>query len=433
MIPRQCIRPCLCWLAAMSIFGNAGAQAPPEPLTLEAALATAGNDAHYEMVELEQQIVALAAELGIERGQQGFSLDLVGRLSKVGPSDYDPDTEDNDSAASLVLTKPLYNFGLRDARENYLGLQLLALETRKKLLLDGRRLKIMERYFEVLNADNDFRAETEAMAIAYNRWERAVDRQGLGRESEIEVLRVKTEYDSVLQRRSLVMHRQRLSRAMLAEAMGFPENLPSELVEPRIEARRDLPRDFEALVQQALAHSAEARLADANSRAAQAAIGIAENDDGPSLDFELQVSEYARDSRLRDDWSASLLFEIPLYSGASAEKVKLAQARHRIALANQQQQQSNLRLEVLELWQRIQQLGLEIEAHEVQQLYRERYLDRSRAEYELEFKTDLGDSMALYTRGNADRLRALFEYELAYHRLVLLVGEAYLDQPGLSQ
>jgi outer membrane protein TolC len=312
-------------------------------------------------------------------------------------------------------------------------MQLLALETQRKLLIERRRLKIMERFFDVLDADNDFRSENEAMAIGYNRWERALERQELGQESDIEVLRLQTEYDSILQRRSLAMHRQRLTRAMLAETMGYPENLPSDLVMPVIDSQRALPGDFESLVEQALSHSVEARLAAANSRAAQAAVAIAANDDGPSLELELSVSEYARDSRLRDDWRASLLFDIPLYSGASAQKVSLAQARHRIALANQQQSRSNLRLEVLELWQRIQQLRLEIEGSGVVQLYRDRYLDRSRAEYELEFKTDLGDSMVLYTRSNAERLRALFDYELAYHRLGALVGEAFLEQADQTQ
>ncbi len=88
--------------------------------------------------------------------------------------------------------------------------------------------------------------------------------------------------------------------------------------------------------------------------------------------------------------------------------------------------QSKLRLEVLELWQKIQQLDFEIESAAVEQDFRDAYLDRSRAEYELEFKTDLGDSMVLYTRSNAERLRKLYAYELAYRRLGALVGEDFL-------
>ena len=82
---------------------------------------------------------------------------------------------------------------------------------------------------------------------------------------------------------------------------------------------------------------------------------------------------------------------------------------------------------MLRLWQDLQQLQLEIQGRAIEQDYRDHYLDRSRAEYELEFKTDLGDSMVLYTRSNSQRLRAIYAFELAYQRLVALVGEDYLN------
>ena len=428
MLATRCIRSGYCCIVALLCAAGSNAAELPEPLTLEAALATAGNEAHFELDELEQQMGMIAAELGIERGQSGFSLDLRGRLSKVGPSDYDPDTPDDDSQAHLVLTKPLYDFGLRDSHEQYLALQLAALETRKQLLINRRRIEIMKHYFDVLDADNDYQAETEALAVGYNRYDRAAQNQELGMESEIEVLRLQSEYETIRQKRSLAMHRQRLTRIMLAEVMGFPQQAPSELERPRIETGRNLPEGPESLVARALTHSQEARLADANARVAQASIAIARDDDGPSLALELQVSEYARDSRLRDDWRANLLIDIPIYSATSTGEVDLARARHRMALANQQQSQSAIRLEVLELWQRIQQLAFEIDSIAIEQDYRDHYLDRSRAEYELEFSTDLGDSMVLFTRTNAKRLRRLYDYELAYRRLAELVGEDFLNQ-----
>lgn len=428
MLATRSTRWAYCCVLALCCCLPAGAAELPEPLTLEAALATAANEAHFELDELEQQMAAIAAELGVERGQYGFSLDFRGRLSKVGPSDFDPDTPDDDSQAHLVLTKPLYDFGLRGSREQYLALQLAALETRKQLLINRRRIEIMKHYFEVLTADNDYQAETEALAIGYNRYDRAVQNQELGAESEIEVLRLQTEYETIRQKRSLAIHRQRLTRVMLAEVMGYPQQPPAELERPRIETGRGLPREPEPLVARALTHSQEARLADAHARAAQASIAIARDEDGPSLALELQVSEYARDSRLRDDWRANLLIDIPIYSATSNGEVDLARARHRIALANQQQAKSAIRLEVLELWQRIQQLAFEIDSLAIEQNYRDRYLDRSRAEYELEFKTDLGDSMVLYTRSNAERLRKLYDYELAYQRLAELVGADFLDR-----
>jgi outer membrane protein TolC len=408
----------------------------PEPLTFAAALGTARNETHYDLVAIEQRLAAIRAELGIEQGNNGFSLDLIGRIRQVGLSEVARSIDDadgvddsgNDNAASLILSRPLYDFGLLDSRENQFALQLQALEYQKRLLLEQRRLEIMEKYFAVLNADNHFLTENESLAIGYIHYDNAVQDQELGLVAEIEVLRLQAEYEVIRQQRYLAEHQQRLTRAMLAEAMGYPETLPSELEAPEINPDRALPDDFDALVSQALVYSFESLLAQANSQVAQAAIAIAAATDNPSLDLQLEVSSYERDSRLRDDWRAGLYLEVPLYSGSSPARLDLAKARHREALANQQQVQSHLRLEVLELWQKIQQLKLVIQGRSIEQDYRDKYLDRSRAEYELEFKTDLGDSMVLYSRSNSERLQALYAFELAYQRLTALVGADFLSQ-----
>ena len=424
----------LFWSLALLITVTARADPLPEPLTFESALDAARNPAHFDLVQIEQQLQALRAELGIKQGEYGFSVDLKGRFREIGTSDFAlPGDDDGDNAASLIVSKPLYDFGLQSSRESYLTLQLQALEHQKQLLIERRRLEIMQRYFAVLNADNNFISENEALAIGFIRYDNAVEDQELGLVPEIEVLRLQSEYELVRQKRSLAVHQQRLTRAMLAEVMGYPDQLSSDLEIPQIDAQRNLPDDLEAMVAQALTHSPEARLANARARAAQAAIGIAESSNNPSLDLELEVSSYERESRLRDDWRASLYLEIPIYSAASSEKIDLAQAKHRIALADQQQSQSQLRLEVLELWQKIQQAQLKIQGHVIEQDYRERYLDRSRAEYELEFKTDLGDSMVLYSRSNSQRLQSLYAYELAYQRLAALLGAEFLNQPTTSQ
>ena len=401
----------------------------PEPLTFEAALDTAGNPSHFELIQIEQQLQALRAELGIRQGEYGFSVDFKGRLREIGTSDFAlPGDDDGDNAASLIVSKPLYDFGLQNSRENYLSLQLQALEYQKQMKIERRRLEIMERYFDVLNADNDFISENEALAIGFIRYDNALEDQELGLVSEIDVLRLQSEYELTRQKRSLAVHRQRLTRAMLAEAMGYPEQLSSDLEAPQIDSRRSLPDDLDAMVERALSQSPEAQLAFARTRAAHAAIGIADSSNNPSLDLELEVSSYERESRLRDDWRASLYIEIPIYSSASSDKVDLAQAKHRLALADQQQMQSHLRLEILELWQQVQQLQLKLQGHVIEQDYRDKYLDRSRAEYELEFKTDLGDSMVLYSRSNAQRLRSLYAFELAYQRLVALIGIDFINQ-----
>ncbi|MCP4334680.1 MAG: TolC family protein [Gammaproteobacteria bacterium] len=408
----------------------------PEPLTLAAALNSAHNPSHFELLEVDQHLQALNAELGIEQGNNDFRLDLTGRIRQVGLSDVAEklDVDDGgDNAASLVLSKPLYDFGLQDSLESTIGLQHQALEMQKQLLIERRRLAIMEKYFTVLNADNQFLSENEALAMGFIHYDNAVQDHELGLVPEIEVLRLQTEYEVIRQKRHLAVQRQRLTRNILAEAMGYPGQLASDLEIPAVDSERGLPDDIESLVMRALQFSLEARVAMANTRAAQAAIKIAESADGPTLDLELEVSTYERETRTRDDWRAGLYIEIPLYAGSSPARVNLAMAKYRQALANQQQLQSHLRLEVLRLWQQLKQLQLENQGRVIEQDYHDRYLDRSRAEYELEFKTDLGDSMVLYSRSNSERMQTLYAFELAYQRLAALVGADYLQESALLQ
>ncbi len=398
------------------------------PLTLDTALISAKNPAHFDLVEIDQRLQALNAQLGIESAYQDFRLDLTGRIREVGVSDAAPERDDGgDNAASLILSKPLYDFGQQDSREGRIGMQLQALELQKRLLIEQRRLSIMEKYFAVLNADNRYLSENEALAIGFIRYDNAREDQALGATAEIEVLRLQSAYESIRRKRNLAEQQQRLTRSILAEAMGYPGQLSSELDVPTIDSTRVIPDDYEALVTRAMQFSPEALVALANTRAAHAAIKIAESANGPSLDLELEVSTYERETRTRDDWRAGLYIEIPLYRGSSAAQINQASAHYQRSLAQQQQLQSHLRIEVLRLWQDLQQLQLEIEGRAIEQDYRDRYLDRSRAEYELEFKTDLGDSMVLYTRSNSQRLRASYAFELAYQRLVALVGEDYLN------
>ncbi len=405
----------------------------PEPLTLQAALNTAQNPLHFELLDIDQRLQALRAQLGIEQGGSGFTLDFVGRIRRVGPSDEGPDEDVDDNAASLILSKPLYDFGLQDSRESQLDLQLQALEQQKRLVVEQRRLMILELYFDVLNADNNFISENEALATGFISYDNAVQDQELGLVPEIEVLRLQSEYEMIRQRRFLAEHQQRLTRAILAEAMGYPQQLPSDLEIPEVDPQRRIPDDFEALVGRAFANSLEAHVARINTQAAQVAVSIAQATDNASLNLEFEVSSYQRESRFRDDWRAGLYLQIPIYSGASPARVKLAKAQFNQALASQQQLSSNLRLEVLKLWQQIQQLRLELEGRTIEQDYRDRYLDRSRAEYELEFKTDLGDSMVVYSRSNTERLQTLYAFEVAYQRLSALVGVEFLNQFGSPQ
>ena len=429
---------CLClWLALAlpATWSVAHSDtALPEPLTLSVALEQAANPRHFEVVEINQRLQNMAAQLGIERGNQDFSIDLTGRLRQVGLSDAAIGEDDGgDNAASLILNKPIYDFGLQDSREHRYELRIEALEQQRQLLIERRRLDILAKYIDVLNADNRYLSENEALAIAFIRFDNARQDQELGSVAEVDVLRLQSEYEIVRSRRHLAQQGQRLTRSILAEAMGYPGELSERLEFPGDIDARSFDASIDELMARALEHSLEARVAVANTRAAQAAMQIAESTDGPSLELELEVSTYERETRTRDDWRAGLYIEIPLYRGSSGAQQLQASSHYQRVLAEQQQTQSQLRIEVLKLWQQLQQLALEIQGRNIEQEFRDLDLDRSRAEYELEFKTNLGDAMVNYSRSNEARLRTLYAYELAYQRLAALVGEDFLTAKTIAE
>ena len=394
----------------------------PEPLTLQAALQTAENPDHFEIALLDHKISEIDALIAVENADFGISVDLKGRLRRVGPSDAGDADETGDSAASLFVSKPLYYFGQSDYRLETLALEQQALVLEKQQLIERRQQAIMKNYFAVLNADNNYISENEDLAIGFIRFDRARENLELGLASDIDVLRLQSEYEAIRQRRYQAENEQRLTRMILAESMGYPQQLPTALEAPEINLEKPVSDDFEALVDSALKSSTKARLLESRRRVAHSVIQQASSVDGPKLDFELEFSSYERESSTRDDWRATVYLDLPLYSGSKSSQLTLAQVRYQQNLAELAQLRSHLRLEILQLWQAVQQNRLIAQGSEIKQNYRDLYLDRSRAEYELEYRTDLGDAMVQFSRARTERLKALYAFELAYHRLQSLVG-----------
>ncbi|MCP4430032.1 MAG: TolC family protein [Gammaproteobacteria bacterium] len=396
----------------------------PEPLTLEAALATASNPDHYDISLINQKISEILALSGIEKSELGINVGIKGRIRKVGPSDSGDADDDNDSAASLLVSKPIYDFGVSDARLNTLALQHQVMLMEKQQVIERRRLSIMGKYFDVLNADNEFISENESLAIGFIRYDHARENLELGSSSEIDVTRLQADYERIRQRFYQAQNRQRLTRMSLAEAMGYAQQLPTLLEAPEVDIDKPLSDDIEYMINKALTSSNESKLLNGRSRLAESSVRQADAINSPRLDFELEISTFERETSTRDDWRASIYFDVPLYSTVRSSGIALAQTRYQKSLSEISRYKSQIRLRVLQFWQSVEQNRLIAQGAEVEQNYRDMYLDRSRAEYELEFRSDLGDAMVQFSHARTERLRALYAFELAYNQLQALVGEA---------
>ena len=394
----------------------------PDPLSLADALAHASPD----LPEIELALAArdaAQARLAEARALGGVRLSALGELRAVDPSDASPDRSNNDSRARLTLRKRLYDFGYSASREQAAQMAGEGGELRHRAALGSSRLNIMRRFFDVILADLQFARDNEAMAIAFIAADRAGQRHELGSLSDVELARLEAEYQAVLQQRMQSQTLQRATRSALAVAMGRPGELVAELVRPLAPDGAELP-DYQAVLERVLTQNPELLALRAEVAAAQAALDAARRSHGPVLSGELEAATYERETSSTHPLVAGLVFELPLLTGGARDAaIAAAQAEWRAAQARLAVAEQDLTHDVLELVLRLGELRTTLAALEARAGYRELYLDRSRALYEMEVRADLGDAMTEISAVSLDRARAEFDWIMTEARLAALSGE----------
>lgn len=407
--------------ASFSSFGLESNELP-EPLTFNDAINFAKKKYNHTFLIAQSGIDTAKALALMSQSDNDFTIYLKGHLRKVGVTEFVDPSDDNDSKISLFAKKKLYDFGLSHSKEKHNQLivdsKLIDYALKQEIYLN----KVIEAYFNVLRADNEFLIQNEAMSIAFVRFQRRQDNVEFGLSSDLDILKAQSHYESVRQKRYLSEANQRYTRQYLSELLGAI-NLPDQLEVPKIDHKRRLIEDVDSIFNLALVNSKQVQLYQTNLMAAKQAALTAAKTNSATIDAVFEISEYERDSSYRDDWRASINFNVPLYSGNKKNSaVLLAQAQQNGALAKLSEAQSATRMEVLTLWQKINQLTVELEGAIIKQDYRDLYLENSRADYELEYQSDLGDAMVEFTRSRSQRYDVEFDLELAWRDIVLLVG-----------
>ena len=116
----------------------------------------------------------------------------------------------------------------------------------------AQRLEIMQRFYDVLLADLSYSRDNEAMAVAYVQYDRAQAREELGQFSPLRVAELAAAYQSIRRQRAASEAAQRITRSLLAQALGRPEDLPRDLVTPELEVSGEPLPALDAVVAAAL-------------------------------------------------------------------------------------------------------------------------------------------------------------------------------------
>jgi len=415
---------CAAWSAALAFALTSVAVA--EPLTLDEALAAVSAD-HPDRRMAQGDLALSRADRDQASSLQDFNLFLEGALrTGLRPNDslayagaWKPDNE-----ARIVARKPLLDFG---RSSNAVAAADQEVAARQAALFDVenlRRVDIMARFFDVLLADMQYAADNEFMAVAYVSWDNAKDRFEVGQISQPELLRLEADYQDIRERRNASQQRMRSARQKLAHAMYRPGRLPTELAEPVLKDNARTVPNYDSLVPWVMAKNPRLLTLQAQIAATDARLAAVRAGRNPVLDAEVVGGSYSRQSTTRDDLSAGLVFSIPLYQGARVDA--------RIARELAQRERSAAELEKLKLdladillatLQEIEWLrGSSRAAADKQIVYRDWALERARAEYELELKTNLGASMAETQMAQLRRKQVEYRLALAMARLEALSG-----------
>jgi outer membrane protein TolC len=400
----------------------------PDPLDLGYALSLAKNKAHYDV--LEGRALEELARSEVDRADSNLALqiDLELEAAIIKPSPQSPNQDNDDHRAILRVTKPLYDFGRTENKRQAAQTELVATKGVMKSIYDRRRLEIARHFFAVILADLQYAWDTEKTVIAYVHNDAVKDRHTLGEISDVELLEANHEHQLLFQKRAVTESQQRITRAMLAEVLNLPGELSSNLKTPHLEYHKKNLPEYSVLLDEMMRNNAQIKLQQAQVSAAQKRMQAARYQTRPSLSAELEVAEYSRDYLSNNDVRASLNLSIPLLEHTG---VKADVSRHRSQWLKQRamllKTQSQLRQRLYEIWQSIHSLKLKRLQLVHSMDYRELKLDRSRALYELEVKTDLGDAMVGISEVRFKQAKADFELALIWMELQMLLNNDVLD------
>jgi len=403
---------------------NAERSPLPQPLTLEAALGYAKDRSSPELAALYAKEMALTATDQLLQATDSTQVTLDGQIQWAEPLASPGEWVDNHNA-SLTLRKNLYDFGRMREERAANRIEQGALQNELVSARWQRRELIMDSFFKVLLADRMADRNDEAMAGAFIRFDRISERQKLGQASDLEVVEKESRYQKVFLDRSRGISQQRLTRAQLAITLNRPGDLPADLETPELPSVTLPLPEYEAILKVALAENRALYAINRKIEAAQQKIAALSKEGLPTINGEVVLADTTRPSSQSDRWRVGVEFTMPLYDGGSSS-ARLSQERANLHKIQSEWNILRAKIEqrVLTEWLNLTNLRQQAKATLIELDYRELYLDNSRADYEHEFKADLGNAMVKISEAQLAVVKNRFQQALVWEKLDALTNGA---------
>ncbi len=422
-------------LLAWSLSGFAAetpgtSPALPNPLTLESALAMV-RSRHPDLEAARADILREQAQALADISDAGVQSSLALRPQWVRPVESLSGESGwvDDAWGSVSLSKRLTDFGrttsLREKAEKRVEAATAALAARA----GQRELDVMRLFYAVLIADMQAQRDQENMALHYVKLDKLRNRGKLGEVSDVDLLKAESEYQAVRMDYYRSEADQSTTRARLAAALNLPGKLPSDLETPTLKNLDAPAPTYQKVLTHLLTNNDMLKRGQLLVEAAEKALAASRKQLNPSLSADVDAYAWNRRLSRRNDVVAGLRLDLPLYQGG---RVKAAVGKAEAALTQARVDKRKVELALyetaMELSGRLSSLRAERESLRTLLDYRDAYLARSRAQYEMEEKTDLGDAMVKLSDAQLKALKVDAALAVAWKELEVLGGGKLPEQ-----
>lgn len=409
------------WVFATALFSTNIFAEDDNFLTLDKVIELAKNN-HFEQKEILQDMnldklnekilknsflpqVYLDAQFGQERN-----------LEKV----------ENDTFGYIVWKNKLY-----ESKDNLLEDALVFAKKDKDYLLKlanyERKILVMRAFFDTNLATlyRQYILEQLAMdAIYYNR---SKDFYPYGRTSDVELLEKETNMllssaKNYNAEENIYNNKSRLANLLELDVKQIPE-----LERPNLQAYFEKKvLDNAKLLELALKNDPKMEQYNQKMQFLNRKLANLKND------YDIQVGSIAMygnepQKTIGDEnnrWEARLTLRVPFYDGEkNSNEMQATQiSKNKLQIATDKYK-TDLSLKIDELVSKLNYLKRLEKAYKVQFDYRNLYLEKSRIDYDLNRKSDLGDAMVQLSKAEYELEKNRYDFVITYETLNLLVGE----------
>lgn len=378
-----------------------------------------------QSAELATEISTLAKRQSLS--QYGWQSKLSADLRWIDNSGSSLFQTHDDSRAELLLSKTLYDFGQKKSLSQAGDFQIQAAQSQLASLQSAQRLKVLSAFFQVLISDLKFNLSNEKMAIRFIELDRARERLELDQISEIRLAELDAEYQAIRRQQQTDDLARQQTRLLLAQYMGEPNQLRSELDWPELPGLLESIPVFSAIKAQVLQHPALLAM-EASIQAAESLSLAAAQSKRASIRVEAGMNHYENQIGNRTPGRVSLILDWPITNGGKSRYQSEKLALEAESLAQQYQNQVwQHQYRLMQVLQSIASLQAEMQQRETERDFIGLYMDRSRIRYEMEVETDFGDALVKQSRLMLETAETRAKLALAWTELAdLTQNDQYL-------